>query len=184
MARIYVADLAEYVSGNLVGRWFDLEDFEGTAEDLHAAIAQYVLRTEQTGHEEWAIHDYEGFGPIRVGEYDSLETILTHVENMGDEPGKYFAWIAAKGEPEGFDPDLVYGPFDSPEEWLDNDIENNFGTLDLQDILTKAGIGHLYNYIEWRDAESYQRNITGSPTGVLTEVSTGPYSVEYYEVAE
>lgn len=175
--RIYVADLAAYNAGRLNGRWIDLEEYP-TVEDIERTISTF-----NTG-EEWAIHDYEGFGGIRIGEYDSLETVVAHAERLGDEPGKYIAWIAAKGEAEGFDPDMVFGPYESPEEWLDNDIENHFGTLDLEEILTKAGIGHLYNYVEWRDAESYQRNVTGSSTGILTEVPTGEYSVEYYEVSE
>lgn len=188
MPSIYVADLASYNEGSLVGQWIDLEMFSDV-EDLYGEIETHVLRKAETGHEEWAIHDYEGFGPIRIGEYDSLESVVAHAERLQGEPGKYAAWIDAKGEAEGFDPDQVYGPYESPEEWLDNEIENHFGTLDLQEILEKAGIGHLYNYVEWRDAESYQRNVTGSPTGILTEVSTGAYSRggysrEYYEVAE
>lgn len=186
--RIYVADLAEYNAGNLVGQWIDLEDAISldfaAVEWLQAVIEGEILRKHVTGHEEWAIHDYEGFGGISIGEYDSLETIVAHVERLGSEPGKYIAWINARGDAEGFDPDLVMGPYESPDEWLDQDIENNFGTLDLEDILTKAGIGHLYSYIEWRDAESYQRNVTGSETGILTEVSTGEYSREFYEVSE
>jgi antirestriction protein len=183
MPRIYVADLAEYNAGHLVGEWIELDDTD-TAEDLAEKIRAFILLPT---HEEWAIHDYEGFGPIRIGEYDSLETIVKHVENMGDEPGKYFAWIADRGEAEGFDPDMVFGPYESPDQWLDEAISNEFGTLDLEDILTKAGIGHLYHYIEWRDAESYQRNVTGSETGILTRVEvdpTGSYRVDWYEVAE
>lgn len=189
MPRIYVADLAEYNAGHLVGRWIDLDDFaeyddvSEAVEWLHSEITSRVLRP---GHEEWAIHDYEGFGPIRVGEYDSLETIARHAANIGDEPGKYFAWIAARGisDAENFDPDRVSGPYSSEDEWLDDEIANHFGTLDLEEILTEAGIGHLYPYVEFRDAESYQRNVSGSPHGVLTEVSTGEYSREYYEVDE
>jgi antirestriction protein len=181
--RIYVADLAEYNAGNLVGLWIDLGMFSDV-EDLTSEIETHVLRKAQTGHEEWAIHGYEGFGSISVGEYDSLESVLAHAERLGENAGKYQAWINAKGEAEGFDPDEVFGPYESPDEWLDQEIDNTFGTLDLQEILEKAGIGHLYNYIEWRDAASYQRNVTGSETGILTEVSTGQYSVEYYEVAE
>jgi antirestriction protein len=188
--RIYVADLAAYNSGILHGVWIDLEGM--TLDEVNEQVGEMLkeghrLHSKETlsFHEEWAIHDHEGFGEIYIGEYESLARVVAHAEHLTEDvAGKYQAWINAKGEAEGFDHDEVFGPYESPDEWLDQEIDSRFGTLDLQEILEKAGIGRLYNYIEWRDAASYQRNVTGSETGILTEVSTGQYSVEFYEVAE
>ena len=40
-----------------------------------------LARSPMPGAEEWAIHDYEGFGPLRLGEYEDLGTIsqIAHV---------------------------------------------------------------------------------------------------------
>lgn len=191
MPRIYVADLAAYNAGYLHGEWIDLEDL--TLDDVHERV-QAIL-TEGTKryaketlsvHEEWAIHDYEGFGPIRVGEYDSLETIVTHVENMGDEPGKYFAWIAARGESEGFDPDKVHGPYESESDYVDQWIDNVYGSIDLEDVLVKAGVDRrvvegLSALIEWRDTDAILRDWDNPLTRVEVD-PLGSYRVDYYEV--
>lgn len=125
-ARIFIADLAAYNSGELAGKWVDLEGMN--AGDVEGAIADVLC--EGTGllkalgewagvdHEEFFIADYEGFGPIRIGEYDSIESIIEHVERMGDDPERYFAFVKYHGEEyaENYDPDEVIGPWDSMED--------------------------------------------------------------------
>jgi antirestriction protein len=120
-ARIFIADLAAYNAGYLHGKWIDL-DASMTVDDLYAEIKSILAegtrlcRETLSVHEEWAIHDYEGFGPIKVGEYDALETVLAHVQRMGDTPGKYYAWLEDGRDPEEFDPDLVNGPSESESD--------------------------------------------------------------------
>lgn len=125
-ARIFIADLAAYNSGELAGKWVDLEGMN--AGDVEETIADVLC--EGTGllkalgewagvdHEEFFIADYEGFGPIRIGEYDSIESIIEHVERMGDDPERYFAFVKYHGEEyaENYDPDEVIGPWDSMED--------------------------------------------------------------------
>lgn len=72
---IYVADLAAYNEGQLVGRWIELG--EGiTTEGLHEEISQMLL---ERGNEEWAIHDYENL-PSSLGEYPDLEEVIQIAE--------------------------------------------------------------------------------------------------------
>lgn len=78
MARIYVADLAAYNAGSLHGKWIDLGQF-ADEEDLLAEIQANVLLPY---HEEWAIHDYEGFGPIKVSEYEALHNVIAHSQAL------------------------------------------------------------------------------------------------------
>lgn len=173
--RIYVADLAAYNEGRLVGHWINLEGMD--AEDVHAAIQRRVL---EPGHEEWAIHDYDEFGTIKVGEYDSLETVVMHAQNLIEHAGKYEAWIEDGREPADFDADLVRGPFDSESAYVDDHIEGIYGSLDLIGLLEEAGLGGLKYLVEWRDSSAIIRD-WGNP---LTEVRRGAYGVEYYEVEE
>lgn len=145
---IYVADLAAYNSGILHGKWISLEgkDSDEVYNEINAMLAEGTLRfgleTMSSKHEEFAIHDYEGFGPIKVKEYDSISDVVDHVERMGDDPDKYFAYISATGEDygDGYDPDNVQGPYDSQEEYAWEYLDMVLGTNDLASYLEKQGV--------------------------------------------
>ena len=181
---IYVADLAAYNGGDLVGKWFDLTEY-GDADELTEAVQEQVLLP---GNEEWAIHDYEGFGPIRVGEYDQFATIMQHVENMGDEPRKYWAWIdATNGDPEDYDADNVNGPSESESDYADQRLESFHGSTDLQDILVHHGLSagiaeSIAEFFTQRDPESVVRDWSAGAV-TLVRIEFADYSSEYYEVA-
>lgn len=181
MARIYVADLAAYVEGRLVGQWLDLDDYVD-AGDLQYVIERDVL---QPNHEEWAIHDYEGFGPIRIDEYESLDTVMMHNSNMGDEPNKYFAWMEARGDADGYDPDMVFGPYESESDYFDQWLDSCYGAMDVETVLTNVGVDpctaqSLSYILQWVDADRFVRD-SGNP---LVEIRTGEYSREFYEVEQ
>jgi antirestriction protein len=61
--RIYVASLAKYNEGRLVGRWIDLP-----ADDLWEKVEEMLGEDE-----EWAIHDYEA--PFSISEYENLDKL-------------------------------------------------------------------------------------------------------------
>ena len=69
--RIYVACLASYNAGILHGEWIDATD----ADTIREAIQEMLKRSPTPGAEEWAIHDYEGFGPLRLSEFEDLGPI-------------------------------------------------------------------------------------------------------------
>lgn len=70
--RIYVACLAAYNNGILHGAWIDAAQ-EPWA--LYDAIKAMLAESPIAGAEEWALHDHEGFGGIRLGEYASLDHV-------------------------------------------------------------------------------------------------------------
>ena len=57
--RIYVASLADYNEGRLYGAWIDAAQ---DPDDLGKAVEQMLAAAPSPCAEEWAIHDYEGFG--------------------------------------------------------------------------------------------------------------------------
>lgn len=69
--RIYVACLAAYNAGKLHGKRMPCEDMEF----MQNAIMGMLAASPEPDAEEWAIHDYEGFGSISLSEYQSLETV-------------------------------------------------------------------------------------------------------------
>jgi len=70
--RIYVADLAAYNNGYLHGVWIDItQDIDDIWEQINKMLKASPI--EEVA-EEFAIHDYEGFGSYRLGEYEGIET--------------------------------------------------------------------------------------------------------------
>jgi len=77
--RIYVANLAAYNAGRLVGEWIDLPL---SNEELREKI-QSILDAWNDGFspsEEWAIHDYEA--PFEIGEYESPYKVNEWAEKL------------------------------------------------------------------------------------------------------
>lgn len=70
--RIYVACLAAYNNGILHGAWIDAAQEPWTIYDEVKAM---LAASPIAGAEEWAIHDYEGFGGARIKEYASFEHV-------------------------------------------------------------------------------------------------------------
>lgn len=86
--RIYVADLAAYNNGKLHGVWIDAtQDLEDIQEQV-----QTMLNASPEGFaEEYAIHDYEGFGGYGVSEYEGLESahnVAVFIEEHGEIGGE------------------------------------------------------------------------------------------------
>ena len=82
--KIYVADLAAYNNGKLHGVWIDatLE-----LDDIQDQINEMLADSPEELAEEWAIHDYEGFGSYSVSEYEgiqSLHEIACFIEEHGE----------------------------------------------------------------------------------------------------
>ncbi len=77
--RIYVACLAAYNSGILHGEWIDIEnDIDETWNRIRNVLAASPIPHA----EEWAIHDFEGFGGIRLSEWESIERVHELAEFM------------------------------------------------------------------------------------------------------
>lgn len=70
--RIYVADLAAYNNGKLHGVWLDATD---DVKTINAQIQTMLQSSPEGFAEEFAIHDFEGFGSYRIGEYENIESV-------------------------------------------------------------------------------------------------------------
>ncbi len=97
--RIYVADLAAYNSGYLVGSWIDLPSSDIWAEvqkvlDQGTSIRVFEGVYDGVPSEEWAIHDSEL--PFSVGEYEDLDTInklAEEFDQMDDQDIKRVSFL-------------------------------------------------------------------------------------------
>jgi antirestriction protein len=81
---IYVACLASYNNGYLYGRWIDAT--QGVAA-IQEEIQAMLNESPVLDAEEWAIHEYDGFGVCGLSEYESLSVVCEmaeFIEEHGD----------------------------------------------------------------------------------------------------
>ena len=69
---IYIACLASYNNGILFGKWINAAQDE---DSINAEIHDMLSQSPIPHAEEWAIHDYDGFGSYPLDEYESISTI-------------------------------------------------------------------------------------------------------------
>lgn len=87
--RIYVASLSDYNAGRLHGRWIDADQpVDAIREEITAMLAE----SKEPPAEEWAIHDYENFGGLRLSEWEGLENVA-EAARLIVEHGEVFAGL-------------------------------------------------------------------------------------------
>ena len=79
--RIYVACLASYNAGILHGRWIDCDQ---NVEDIRGEIAEMLAASREPVAEEWAIHDHEGFGGLRLDEHENIDHVAEVARLIGE----------------------------------------------------------------------------------------------------
>ncbi len=138
--RVYVACLAAYNSGILHGAWIDAaQEPWALYDDVKAMLAASPV----AGAEEWAIHDYEGFGAVRVEEYAGLDTVA-----------ELASFIAEHGEVGAALLDHFSGDFDEAREAIaDRYLGAHASLADYVQDMTEetTSIPHaLRYYVDWR----------------------------------
>lgn len=135
--RIYVASLSDYNAGRLHGVWIDLEGKD--SEDVWEEINAMLRASSEPIAEEWAIHDYEGFAPMTLSEYESINDIVKLVDAVEEHGQALLAWVAQ--EPtyriEALDsfPDAYAGEWRSVEEWAEEFLEDTGALAEIPDSL-------------------------------------------------
>lgn len=84
---IYVASLADYNAGRLHGRWIDANQ---SADAIREQIAQMLAESKEPVAEEWAIHDYEYFGDLKLSEFADIDQVAEAAHQIV-EHGPVFA---------------------------------------------------------------------------------------------
>ncbi len=95
--RIYVACLAAYNNGYLHGVWIDATQ---DLDDIQAAVSAMLASSPIPAAEEYAIHDFEGFGAYRLSEYAGLEAAHAAACFIDEHPDYGAALLAHVGDVE------------------------------------------------------------------------------------
>ena len=132
--RIYVASLSDYNAGRLHGEWIDADQDAG---ELGEAVGRMLAASPEPGAEEYAIHDYQGFGPMDLGEYEPLERIALLAAGIREHGHAFGAWAALVGtdpaQLELFE-DAYRGHWESVTEYADQLLDDLGATEVLEAI--------------------------------------------------
>jgi antirestriction protein len=92
--RVYVASLSDYNAGRLHGAWIEVDQDD---EVIAAEIADVMATSPEPHAEEWAVHDYEGFGPLRVPEYISVGSLARIGRGIAENGLAFAGWLSCRG---------------------------------------------------------------------------------------
>ena len=78
--KAYVADLAAYNEGRLIGEWIDLDDKseDEISEEIKALLEKWSKASGEL-REEYAVHDWESM-PSSFGEYPTWSEVVAYME--------------------------------------------------------------------------------------------------------
>ena len=128
--RIYVASLSDYNSGILHGKWIDASQ---DADAINEEIQSMLKESKQDNAEEYAIHDFEGFGAYSVSESEDIETIAALAKALDEHGELILALMSHMGfkdvdEAVGYHEDNYQGEHKSLADWAESFLEDT-GTL-------------------------------------------------------
>ena len=141
--RIYVADLAAYNNGTLHGAWIDAAQ---SPDEIQAEIDAILAKSPEPFAEEWAIHDYEGFGDLKLGEYESIADV-SRLAELIEKHGEMFAAVASHFGGANY--------LDDAERALDENYQGEYDDLSdwayqfAMDTVGESALGPYANYIDW-----------------------------------
>lgn len=123
--RIYVACLAAYNNGRLHGKWIAADQ---PLEDMASEVRAMLAKSPEPGAEEWAIHDYEGFGSLRLGENERLARISAIATGISEHGQPFIAWLSCDSsrdlnEPKAFT-DAYRGEWESSRAYTEAHAES------------------------------------------------------------
>lgn len=166
--RIYVASLADYVDGRLHGAWIDAAQ---DVESLNASIQAMLADSPTPGAEEWAIHDYDDFEFVRIGEFESIEAVSKVALGIAEHGRAFAAWASHVGlyssDLDHF-ADAYMGHWQSPREFAEEMLDD----LGYLEEFNKALPEHLAPYITF-DYEGFAQDLVFNGAIVTVEDSDG-----------
>lgn len=166
--RIYVACLASYNNGVLHGSWVDADR---NVSELQADIVAMLASSPTPEAEEWAIHDYDGFGGYEPGEYEQLETVsrvATGIAEHGEPFAAYVEWAGTSEEATQDFGNHYVGTYESAEAWARDVAEDQGWEHQLDEAL-----GALVRPFVSIDYEAFAQQMAASENWQVIEGREG-----------
>ncbi|HXE54663.1 MAG TPA: antirestriction protein ArdA [Tepidisphaeraceae bacterium] len=118
-------------AGTLHGRWIYAD--EG-ADEIHRQIREMLSESEEEIAEEWAIHDYDGFGNVQLTEYEDVSRVAELAALIAEHGGLFASLAAHFGGTSGIEDAQRYmeegycGAFDSLEEYAEQFVDECYSS--------------------------------------------------------
>jgi antirestriction protein len=133
--QVYVACLSAYNNGKLHGKWIEMAQ---SMDDIQKEIDDMLANSPEEDAEEWAIHDYEGFGNYKVSEYEDLKELAELAELI--ENHDEVALVATEIECHIDDiinlvEERYCGEYASKEDWADQYLNDTGVLSDLPETM-------------------------------------------------
>ena len=169
--RVYIASLADYNEGRLHGAWIDAAQDE---DELGRAVLEMLAHSLSPGAEEWAIHDYEGFGLLHLSEFESLATIAKVAKGIAEHGPAFAAWAAHVGADsellDAFE-EAYMGEWQDGKEFAEQMLDD---IGELEELKSKLS-DHLAPYVEI-DYDSYFDDlVSGGQISTMEKLDGGIY---------
>jgi antirestriction protein len=178
---IYVASLSDYNNGYLHGRWIRADQ---SAAGIWSEIREMLQSSPEYPHaEEWAIHDFDDFGPIHIEEQTAIETVAAVGQLIvkHGEPFAVWAYLVGLNEANQEDAeerflDSYIGVFDSAEDYA----EQSWDSLGFEQQIEKVVPENLRYYVKV-DYEMLARDmeLTGDVDFARDDDTGGVYAFEH-----
>ena len=171
--QVYVASISDYNDGRLHGAWVNAAH---EPDELHEEVTAMLADSTMPDAEEFAIHDYEGFGPLRLSEYEGLETVALIARGIAEHGPAFAHWAALVGtnEPDVLDKfeDHYEGHAESVKAYAEQLLEDmGFGSdFDLAGQLPDS----LRPYVRF-DVDGFARDLELSGDIMTSEGDGGIY---------
>jgi antirestriction protein len=169
--KIYVASLADYNDGRLHGAWLDpAQEPEALGEQVEAMLA----RSPVPGAEEFAIHDYENFGPLRIDENESLDLVSKLARGVAEYGPAFAHWAALVGTADPDELDRFEEAYLGHAESLEAYAEGLLEDLGYPEMIDRSLPEHLQPYVHI-DVEGFARDLELSGEIMTSEGDGGVY---------
>ena len=158
--RIYAACLSSYNSGYLHGAWIECDRSSGEImADIKAMLSRSPMAKIEAC-EEWAIHTYEGFKGITIGEYESIDRVVELAQKL-KEHGEAFAAYLDNYNVEDIDDfeDRYHGSYDNEQAFTEEHYS------ELIDKVEQAGLNPMYIDFEVLARDLFISEFTGVREG-------------------
>ena len=153
--KVWIARLSDYNAGHLHGAWVEADQ---DTDGIWIGVNDVLHTSKVAGAEEWAIFDYEGFGPLRLSEYETIERISRLGRGIGEhgEAFAVFAGFLGGGEDELLDQfeDCYIGKWQSAEAYVEEFLDD----LGMERILDEAVPKVYRDYVKF-DTEALVRDM-------------------------
>lgn len=166
---IWIGSLSDYTDGVLFGDWLDpARDEADVLADIQAMLegSPKAARTGQPA-EEWGIFDHDGFGPLRVDEYESLGYVTAVARGISEHGLGFAAWasIADRDELDDYEDRFI-----AHVESVDDYVADMVADLGYDDLLDEAVPASIRPYVQI-DTQALARDMQLG--GDITSVSDG-----------